>query len=133
MSESTHRGISRDDALLWLTDRHGKQMHLSVRAVRGDDSFRVLSAIGELDHWSASTNPLAGETGVALRKQLIGLYVVGGCDFDISDPDSPFEFSLRERGDRGRESQDDELVIDLGTGVEIGIMRPTTDVPMGDA
>jgi hypothetical protein len=93
ISDPTRRAIDRDAALLWLNDRQGRQMSLTLRRSADGDSFGVLSVTGELDHWSASIGPISGDDGELVREQLIGLYVIGGCNFDISAPDSAVAFS----------------------------------------
>jgi hypothetical protein len=74
---------TRDDVLLWLNDRIGKRVNVSVELEKGDYPVTVLEAEGELLHWrdtdSARTTPV--------RDELIGWYAVGDARFDLSDLD----------------------------------------------
>jgi hypothetical protein len=127
MTDPTRTCISRDDALLWLNDRLGQRMTMSLRTTGPDCSFGVLTIVGELDHWSASIEPFGGPTGRSLREQLIGLYVIGGCEFDVSDGEMTCEFAVRDRRSTGRGVPDDnELVIAFADGVELGIQPAAT-------
>ena len=106
-------------------------MSLNLRRSTDGDSSGVLSVTGELDHWSASIGPISGDDGELVREQLIGLYVIAGCNFDISAPDSALAFSLRERGASLGQPLDDELIITLADEIEVGIMPPVATVPDG--
>jgi hypothetical protein len=76
--------ISRDDALLWLHDRVGQRMVIDVRS--GPDEPRsIVSAMGELRHWSTGDDPWEGGVGEAVRQTMLGNFVIGGqCHFDVN-------------------------------------------------
>ncbi len=75
--------VTRDDALLWLNDRLGKSVHVSVVLEKGDLPVTVLEAEGELHHWRESET--ASASAGLPREDLIGWYAVGGARFDLSD------------------------------------------------
>ena len=77
--------ISREDALLWLNDRLGREAEVDIRADASDGSFCVASVRGALSHWTENVPPLIGGVGDALSEQLRGLYKVGGTDINIGD------------------------------------------------
>jgi hypothetical protein len=131
ITDPTRRAIDRHEALLWLNDRLGRQMSLTLRRSTDRGSFGVLSVTGELDHWSSSIGPIPGDDGELVREQLIGLYVIGGCNFDISAPGAAVAFSLRERGTVSGQPLDSELIITLADEIELGIMPPVASVPDG--
>jgi hypothetical protein len=71
-----------DPALLWLNDRLGKRVHVSIAVERGDTDDMVLAASGELKHWSEEK----GYAEVAIeRPDVAGLYDVGGVELDLTN------------------------------------------------
>jgi hypothetical protein len=128
---TTSRTITRDEALFWLNDRLGQRMGLNVTLERGDYFGHVLSATGELRHTVGGRPPI-GHVGAAIGETLMGLYNIGGCDFDLSER-VPYVFAVREWSAPAAqpphaELPHAELVIDVAPGVEVAIMA-ATDLP----
>jgi hypothetical protein len=80
---------SPDDALLWLNDRLGKSVAVSIEIERGDFDLAVLYADGELHHWTETQQPREriGElaAGNILEADNIGRYYVGEAVLDLTD------------------------------------------------
>jgi hypothetical protein len=60
--------VTRDEAMLWLHERVGKSVHVSVLVARGDVSRDVLAAEGELRSWRD-----------------VGLFDVGEASVDLTE------------------------------------------------
>jgi hypothetical protein len=77
--------IGSDDALLWLHDRVGLRMVIDVRSGPDEPSRSIVSALGELRHWSTGDDPFEGGVGEAVREVMLGMFVIGErCDFDVN-------------------------------------------------
>ena len=77
--------MTRDEALLWLNDRLGKSVHVSVQVTRGDSDVWVVYGEGELLHWRSV--PGAERQAEVPRDDLAGWYVAGTTRFDLTDLD----------------------------------------------
>lgn len=122
--------IDRESALLWLLDRVSQRVLINMSVDLGDYSHSVFSTVGELQHWSSRPGALvATGIGDALRGTLAGLYAIGPCDFDISDPLLAAEFAVRKEphGELAKLPGGAELVMRLGAGVEITITPAAAD------
>jgi hypothetical protein len=99
-----------DAALLWLNDRLGNRIHVSIAYEKGDLPLTVLEADGTLEHWHdrAPERTYSGNR----RDDLSGSYYVGGSRFDISDL-GHLEVSFES---------EDELEIDLSENVSLRIV-----------
>lgn len=87
--------IDRKQAMLWLHDRFDRRVEIDMRVTWGDSTFSVLSAIGQLKHWTHDLpSPPEGAVGEMLRHKLIGSYEIGNAHLDISDERVPLTFSL---------------------------------------
>jgi hypothetical protein len=78
----TEHDLTLDDALLWLNDRLGKSVAVSVLLARGDLDLQVLYAHGELHHWTETNRPPPEHMGDVpigdiARADNVGLYSVG--------------------------------------------------------
>jgi len=114
--------LTTDEALLWLNERVGKSVHVSVQLELGDYLRTLFAAEGELRHWSARAS--GGALSVP-RDDLAGLYDVGGASLDLSD--LPEAFLLPDGGE-GRVAirVDDELgtlAVDLAEYVTLEIVE----------
>jgi len=70
----------------WLHDRLGQELQLDTRVDCGGHTVSVVSAVGELRHWSDDDKPpLVGAAGDAVREEFMGLYTVGGTYFEIGE------------------------------------------------
>jgi hypothetical protein len=106
--------MTRDEALLWLTNRIGKSVWVEVAVKRGDDQVLVLGSRGTLSYWSEHAprrQPI-----VESRDELAGYYAVGAeAHLDLSDlADAEAVRTL-----------EDELVIRLGDDVVLHIVEQT--------
>jgi hypothetical protein len=108
-----HR-LARDEALLWLNDRLGESVHVSVNAEKGDLEVTVLEAEGSLRHWREASPAGAAWEGLP-RDDLIGSYEVEGAHFDLSD--------LEHLPVWERESIGPELEIELAENVYLRIIE----------
>ncbi len=74
--------MTRDEALLWLNDRVGRSVHVSVTLESGGGGS-VLEGEGVLRHWSevAGSDPALSVP----RDDLAGWYAVGDVRFDLTD------------------------------------------------
>jgi hypothetical protein len=106
--------MTRDEALLWLTNRIGKSVWVEVAVTRGDDQILVLGSRGTLSYWSEHA-PRTQPT-VESRDELAGYYAVGAeAHLDLSDlADAEAVRTL-----------EDELVIRLGDDVVLHIVEQT--------
>jgi hypothetical protein len=89
------REVSRNDALLWLNDRRGKDVHVAVR-VTSALPITLLEASGRLRYWQedAPAGAWFGPRGER-RDDLEGWYIVGESSrFDLTDLDNAV-FSVR--------------------------------------
>lgn len=78
---------TRDELLLWLNDRLGKSVAVSVELERGDSGRSVFEAEGELSPWRQG--PAAWRQAEAPRYDLVGFYKVGDSVLDLSDIHPP--------------------------------------------
>lgn len=99
MTETT-----RDAALMWLNDRIGERVMVTVTVDRGDWTTALLEVIGELRHSDPVSSGEHGET-------LAGLYTVGDPGaLDLTDlPDEAF--SLRGRELRAAIDEHTEILV----------------------
>ncbi len=106
--------MTRDEALLWLTNRLGKSVLVEVAVKRGDDQVLVLGSRGTLSHWSEHAP--RRQLSVESRDELAGYYAVGAeAHLDLSDlADADAVRTL-----------EDELVIRLGDDVVLHIVEQT--------
>jgi hypothetical protein len=90
--------ISRDEALLWLNDRSGRDVHVAVSASAGDDfGPMVMWAAGALRHQSNSGLELRLPAYRVARDDLAGWYRVGDAHVDLTDLGDRYE--IRDLGD----------------------------------
>jgi hypothetical protein len=125
--------ISRDQALLWLNDRLGRRMLIGLSVGCGEFSRSVVSAAGELRHWSATrSSDLSAAAGAALREVFAEGYAVGVADFDISDPLLRCEFAIRQapHAKPAKLAGAAELVLRLGD-TEVTITPASDDAHSG--
>jgi hypothetical protein len=101
--------MTHDEALLWLSDRLGKSVNVSVELDRGDVGTVVLEGEGTLEHWSEPIDERARAL-VVPRDDLVGWYRVGDTRFDLT------EFA-EAKGDA------DELVVLLSDSVRLRIVE----------
>jgi hypothetical protein len=114
MHEQGTPGWTLDDALLWLNDRRGRSVAVWVEVEEGDYASGVLSAEGELRHWSEGTTAVRATS----REEIAGLYDVGeGSSFDLSNL-RPIEVS----------ASDDKLSIRLDERTTL-LIEEQEDVP----
>lgn len=106
--------MTRDEALLWLTNRLGKGVWVEVAVKRGDDQVLVLGSRGTLSHWSEHEprRQLSVESG----DELAGYYAVGG--------EAHLDLSYLADAEAVR-TLEDELVIRLGDDVVLHIVEQT--------
>lgn len=71
--------LTRDEALLWLNDRVGKSVHVSVLLERGDRNIVVVNGEGTLQHWRSVTPQRLPADDLA------GWYVAGKTRFDLTE------------------------------------------------
>jgi hypothetical protein len=78
--------MTRDEALLWLNDRIGKNVHVSVVLERGDSKITVVNGEGTLQHqhWRSLTSYPERLAGLP-RDDLAGWYVAGETRFDLTE------------------------------------------------
>jgi hypothetical protein len=112
-----NQSIGRDDALLWLNDRDGETVTLSVTMDLGNYSRNVLTVHGRLLHWHQDRE------GSAWRGQpdqdIAGWYLVG----------ETATLNLTEMKDGIRYGVDEsELVFSLGHDAEMRIQHATERV-----
>lgn len=105
----------RDRALLWLNDRLGKSVHVSVMLEKGDYSVTLLAAEGELQHWRADKRVSNAWRGHS-RDDVAGLYDVGGASVDLTDIGGS-EIRIRDDGEI------QSLVIDLAEDISLEIVE----------
>ena len=113
--------MTRDEALLWLTNRIGKNVWVEVAVKRGDDQVLVLGSRGTLSHWSEHAP--RRQPPVESRDELAGYYAVGAeAHLDLSDlADAEAVRTL-----------EDELVIRLGDDVVLHMSsRPPSTTGRG--
>ncbi|MGI8903181.1 MAG: hypothetical protein ACR2IP_05875 [Solirubrobacteraceae bacterium] len=90
-----------DEVLFWLNDRCGQKITVSVDVDLGDHSTTVVTAEGELKHWTKMPLPTSGEwsaigaeaglvAGPGPRDDIRGLYTVGTGSLDVSGLDERF-------------------------------------------
>lgn len=78
--------MTRDEALLTLSDHYGESVEVTVDVKRGDRRAPVMSANGVLRHWSAGSDTSFTRFVDAMsREDLTGLYTVGDASFDITE------------------------------------------------
>jgi hypothetical protein len=77
----------RDELLLWLNDRLGREIEVEIRVERGDLSVTLLQAMGELRHWSEAQVPAVfGALMLGPREDLLGWYTIGeGAGLDVTN------------------------------------------------
>jgi hypothetical protein len=105
--------MNRNDALMWLNDRQGKNVKVVLSVDRGGWSIYPIELEGALKH--TSTPGLTAEHG----EELAGTYKVGydgGLDLTELPDDA---FSLRQTGSRY-----EELRVSVGEHAGIGITAP---------
>lgn len=88
--------MTRDDALLWLTDRCGRSVSVEVRFDIGDYSTAVVTAEGTLRHWSDDALRRSLRALSVPRDDLVGWFTVGddGASLNITQlSDRPFEIT----------------------------------------
>jgi hypothetical protein len=79
----TGRQISRDDALMWLNDRLGREVYVVLLASNGDQVETVLTIPGRLGHWTE--DPVWGRVRPGERADdLAGDYRVDGSRLDLT-------------------------------------------------
>jgi hypothetical protein len=100
--------MTRDEALLWLNDRLGKSVNISVELDHGDVGTSVVEGEGILDHWTGMDD--AERALVVPRDDLAGWYRAGETRFDLTS------LTLAE-GD------DDELLFNLAEGLRLRIIE----------
>jgi hypothetical protein len=109
--------ITREDAVAWLTDWLGKPTSVDVRV---DPYVSVLSAFGELRHWSDDgREPWATSPGDAARQKMFGVFAVDGAHFGIGDSQPASRFTLETVGPGERQ----ELRVSFGEEVELVVTQ----------
>ena|ERR1700730_7768506 len=110
---SASRELSLGEALMWLNDRLGEPMVVSLDVERGDYSTNVLAIeAGSLRHWreifaSVARRRHSGDDNP-------GLYDVGGASLDLTDLEG---FTVTVDAD------DDRIRIALGEDVHLTILH----------
>jgi hypothetical protein len=110
--------LSRDEALLWLNDRLGKIVYVSVELDRGDVGTIALEGEGILEHWSEPIDP---RTLPMPRDDLAGWYRAGDTRVNLTELE-------QAKGDEDElvillAEDEDELVILLAEGVRLRIIE----------
>jgi hypothetical protein len=133
---SKQQRITRDDALLWLNDRVGRDVSIYVEADWGSYTASVLSCErGVLEHWTADKPASwAGHPAQAPRDDIAGLYYLASdrpvVAIDLTGIeglllrklDWPEEMQQRsEQAGLGR-AVDEELVLALGEDAEMRVL-----------
>ena len=78
--------MTRDDLLLWLSDRCGREVEAELVLERGDLSVVVMTALGELRHWSEEDSErVVGAKMLGPRDDVIGWYSIGDASIDVTD------------------------------------------------
>jgi hypothetical protein len=121
--------LSRDDALFWLNERIGLRVLVDIRVGAG---VSVLSAIGELRHFSDNHPPTGDDAGVHLSEMFQAAYTIGGNDIDLSLPDLEFRVRDEPKSEMAKSPGVPELAI-ATAGVEITITPAAESVESGDA
>jgi hypothetical protein len=115
--------ITREDAIAWLTDWLGKPTSVDVRVDPAGADVSVLSAVGELRHWSDDgREPWATSLGDAVRQTMFGVYAVDGAHFGIGDRQPASRFTLEAVGPGERE----QLRLSFGEEVELVVTQEPT-------
>ena len=99
------------EALLWLNDRLGKGVDVSVELELGDRRVTVLEGSGILQHWSEASDR---RSFVNPRDDLAGWYRAGETLFDLTEV---AHAQIRRGDDVG------EIVIELSVGVTLRILE----------
>jgi hypothetical protein len=134
-SRAEWRTLTRDELLLWLNDREGRDLTAGLRLERGDYAVDALAAHGTLRHWR-STSPDISESWLRtgnMREDIEGLYyLVTGDDYaslDVSDVGDVRIFARNV--ELGPDEEADEVVVELAvdefgdTRVSLAIIEPS--------
>jgi hypothetical protein len=122
--------LTPEEALLWMNDRLGKIVGVTVRADVVDDASRYMfSAIGELHHWREDLSATFGASSQRVVdslttpervERMVGFYLVGHASLDLTRLERMHVFA--------RDLDDwHSLLIELGDGVHMEIVDHTCD------
>ena len=104
--------MTRDEALLWLNDRIGKTVHVSV-VLQRDYDVHVLEGDGPLQHWTEG--PDARPEHLTIHAEdLTGWYRAGATSFDLTDLGDSEISQPRDA---------DEIEIELGGDVVLPVIE----------
>lgn len=127
---SDEAALTHEATLLWLNDRLGKNVSVSLMIHRGDFSTDLLTAEGVLNHWREGE----GEDSywsVTPRDDISGLYMIGaenGLVGAIADTHLNLTrlggLGVHTRNLPGYAKSTDELVIQIADDVELSIIVP---------
>jgi hypothetical protein len=103
-----NRVISRDEMLLWLNDRIGRDVgaYIVADAEGADDTTMVAMCEGELRHWSGAAGVLDPVPEVR------GMYVIGGA----------MRVNVTYIGPAVLATEEEGLIVQVAEGVEMSIV-----------
>ena len=112
------RRLTKDEALLWLNDRIGKSVHVSVTQAYGDRSGDAAFGEGILRHWSEGNERIVASHRPHQEVDLSGLYVAGETHFNLTNL-RPLEI-WEDFGHRLRVCLSDKISLTVVEQQEIG-------------
>ena len=110
MAHDRGASMTREEALLWLNDRIGKKVNVSVVLEVGDQFEMLFTAEGDLHHWREQSDAAAWTHNA--REDISGLYRVGSADLDLT-----------QTGHLEIRSREDRLTLDLADNASLEIVE----------